>query len=62
MICGAPSFSSVDGVEQWYQCQLERGHSHEILSPETGLMIPESTRHEYTAVDAKPEGADIWQP
>lgn len=62
MICGAPSFSSHDGVEQWYQCQLSRGHNHDILNPDNGQMMTERTRHEYAPVNAKPEGADTWTP
>jgi len=57
-ICGAPSFSSKDGVDQWYECQLPAGHFQPIVDDEGNLLVEMGSLHDYIPVDNKPAKVD----
>jgi hypothetical protein len=59
-LCGAPSYGILDGVEQWYECHLPEGHSHEVsIVDDQGnpLTVTVPSDHVYEAVDTKPAKA-----
>ncbi len=48
--CGVKSFSGMDGVDQWWECDLEAGHKRTITMVDkngAAFEVEETTEHHY---------------
>ncbi len=57
--CGVKCFSSNEGVDQWWECDLDAGHKRTItLVDKNGqaFEMEETTEHNYVECDAPTEG------